>query len=285
MYPTDLARIVRQQLTRHQEQVRRCRKKPATEVVHRMRVLIRRLLAELALLAPSLPARLLKLGRGALKRRLHSTAALRDVQVQLQAVEVLRTGRAGLTPFRRHLRRRERRLADAVAAELARRKPNRRLAALARKLDRVGGKGTAAWHPRGMEAIRLLERAHVRVARLAGRVPFGRRERHRLRIALKRYRYLAEVLPPADCPLSSGQLQRLRIAQRRLGELRDLMLLEKRLRRFADWHPGDSHLRMILRLLAQRRAGRERRQHAFVPALVQALAPHWPAGQPGRKLR
>jgi CHAD domain-containing protein len=259
----------RRRLRRREELARHCGREPARGTVHEFRIETRRVLAALALLESLLPADELKAARKELKRQLRATGKLRDLQVQRALLDEFTSQRRALAGFRRHLARREPPASRVLARKLGTRHRGRvqALAPVLASLGRTRDGGTD-----GMR--RALQRAFVRMERLRRRDTNPRRL-HRLRVALKRYRYMR------DAWLGEGgeaePFTHLRAAQKCLGELHDLTLLEARLRRFARRHPGSGPYGPTLRLLRQRRQTRERRQRRLVAAV---FLPH---AQPARR--
>jgi CHAD domain-containing protein len=250
----------RRRIGRREELARQCSRDPRRGPVHELRVVTRRVLAALALLEPRLPADILKKARKELKQQLRVTSKLRDLQVQRALLAEFTAHQRELRSFRRHLGRRERDASRGVARKLSHRHRTRVLAlkpallALVRAADSGGSS----------EMRRALQKAFVRMEHLRRRAQDAR-QLHRLRVALKRYRYMR------DAWLGQGgevePFTHLRAAQKCLGEWHDLMLLEARLRRFARRHPGSGKYGPTLRLLRRRQETRARRQRRLVAAV------------------
>jgi CHAD domain-containing protein len=204
--------------------------------VHELRIRTRRLLAHLEVLSRLSPRDGSTDARRRLKRFLEATGPARDAHVQLRLFERLfpkNVDPAGRV-FHRRLKERERRLTRKLARKLQRHaaklrqfKPRR----LFRPLQESGGQLALARREALQRAIqRVLEREQ---ADNADRV----RRRHRLRVAVKKLRYLVEILPPAPAATADP----LREMQASLGEWHDFDLLVERLRRFASRHPATGH--------------------------------------------
>jgi CHAD domain-containing protein len=96
------------------------------------------------------------------------------------------------------------------------------------------------------------------------------RDRHRLRVALKKFRYLVETMPA-----SPAALARLRRVQGALGELHDLELLHARLEEFSARHAVTAGWFESRRAIWQRRQRtllRRQQGLRFTAAQLRALA-------------
>ncbi len=244
------------------ELVRRCRKSPTMRNIHRLRVESRRLLARLELLAEFLPAWVGQAGGRAVRKQLKALGELRDLQVHARRIDALLPMHPELQVFRRHLRVQTRRAAAEVRRKLARRKSSRRLRDLAVELAAIPE--AAGLGPGAIQ--RPLRQARGEVVRRTVTAD-GVDELHRLRLAIKRCRYLTEALQPVLPASAADQLARLRGWQSCLGDLHDLAMLQEQLREFADKNEVAGRYAGVRRLLA----GRRRRLGAKHAAFSQLL--------------
>lgn len=243
----------------------RCRKKLSEKAVHRLRVETRRLLAQLDVLAPLLPVAVRQPGRRALRKQMKALAALRDVHVQLRRVKALRAKYPELKPFQGYLRECEAAACGTLARKLDRRKHLRRIAALEIELRRVAARPPESDRRFAEKTRRTLEQARRELLRRREQGVLKKESLHRLRVALKTYRYRVEALQSFLPAATAAQLEGMRAWQACLGEIHDLALFEQQLARFAGLtETGQSYVR-ILGALARRRLQLERGHGRFAP--------------------
>ena len=89
------------------------------------------------------------------------------------------------------------------------------------------------------------------------------RPMHRLRIAVKHYRYLLELLAPLGLSGAEAVLEQARTTQHTLGQLHDLDMLQELLER----HGAPAEVRQALRRERQRRLRESRQAVAALPAI------------------
>jgi CHAD domain-containing protein len=220
-------------ILRHEKALRRCRKRLSEKSVHKLRIETRRLLAQLELLRSLIAGREYRKAQRGLKRQLRASTLLRDAQVQLPQVRALLAKRPELEPVFRHLEKKERSLRRLAGREL--RGGNRLLRRL-RAIGEDAAKELCAPEPsrRLREAVRLaLRRASGRLAEFRAGPPRDDAGIHRLRVALKKLRYMAESLPAGLSFLTPAEIAAIRSQLGLTGEMRDLNLLVARLRAVA----------------------------------------------------
>jgi CHAD domain-containing protein len=273
-----LANALDQRWQSCRDQLKRCRQeKLAPDAVHDLRVAIRRLLALLDLLAdlPPLPGSL-RAVRKPLRRLLDALSRLRDSQVQCQLAAKLAAPDATTRRlFRRWLAGREakrrprarQRLLAFPAGQWA--KPFRQAA--------CGLRTAAAAEPareRCRRAVRQpLEEAWRDAEKRRQRLsPTDPHSLHRLRLALKEYRYALEALLPLLPPGGDHLLRQLRAAQTRLGGIQDLRVQAALLAKCAAQAPAAAAGRLSgLEKSVHRRLAR--RGRAFLAAAARAPIP------------
>lgn len=242
------------------------------ETIHDLRVATRRLEAALDTLADRVPdrerARLIRRSRK-IRRRLEKE---RNAWVMLALLKELK----GLMS------------ADEIEGVI---KLKRRLRKTARSGGRIssrhGRDGIPPIAPRLREALRALGPGHAASpeellgARLGPKLRElllaceaakggGVEEMHRLRIAIKSYRYMLEVLVEAGLPRLGARVRQARSMQQALGELHDLdVLIERVLRETAAWAS-----RRLLPRLRGLRTGRLERARRLVARFQRAEAAH-----------
>jgi CHAD domain-containing protein len=246
-------------ILRHEKALRRCRKRLSEKSVHRLRIETRRLLAQLELLRSLIPVRRYRKARRGLRRQLRASTLLRDAQVQLLQVEELLPKRPELGPVFRHLEKNERCLRRFARRKLkGAGKLHRRLKAI----EEGAAPELCAPDPsrRLREAVRLaLRRASGRLAEFRAGPPRGSEAIHRLRVALKRFRYMAESLPAGLSVLTPAESAAIRSQLGLTGEMRDLELLVVRLRASAATRGRDrGSFASLWRSLRLEQSGRAR---------------------------
>jgi CHAD domain-containing protein len=202
--------------------------------VHDLRVATRRLQEALDIFASVLPPRERDRLRRRSRRVRRRMAAVRDADVLIDLVHGLRSragasSAAALAPLERRLLARRERLRGALSAAREGAAPGRGLrvpGVLKRARALVGA--TAAID--GARAARAADRAltaRVREVRVAlRRARTGRAaEMHRLRIAIKRYRYALETLEACGDRGLTTAVEAARELQGTLGRLHDLDVL------------------------------------------------------------
>jgi CHAD domain-containing protein len=215
---------------RHREATDRCRRRCSRAAVHELRLAGRRLLACLELLGPSIPADRLHAARRALKRQLRSTSKVRDAHVQLHAIEAMLEKNTGLTGFHDYLRHRARRKEH----QLARRLESAKARAGSRALHSAFRSVIIPERRRRAPSARDAPESIRRITGLLRGQPLRPARLHQVRLALKQFRYRAEAFATASA--AHFPLEELHACQTLLGEVRDLSLLEARLRHYCAKH-------------------------------------------------
>jgi len=213
-----------------------CRRKPSRRAVHALRIDCRRLEALLEALGHTTgaPAKALRrLGKVA-GEPLEALSALRDDQVHRRKIARADENR-GLKALlddvqareERHRKRARKALARIDLAEAD---------SLAHRVRAgvVQRQGAPTPHERALLLLTAVDSAATgvrsRLARLDGAKP---RSLHKLRVAIKRFRYTVEVAEEVSPGVHVAALPTLRSLQRRLGVVHDADVLATRIGRFA----------------------------------------------------
>ena len=170
------------------------------EFVHQMRVALRRLRSALRAfrkaIGPELEARV----REDLHWITQATGKARDLDVLATDTlpAILKAGGArGAAPFKRRLAARRREALEAVRADLRSPRYAKLLLALSRWLAQSSAEPREAGHTAKALAAKVLARRHAHVARDAASLDMlTAKERHRVRILVKRLRYAADGFAP-----------------------------------------------------------------------------------------
>ena len=236
---------------RHRDARRSCRQNCTEDSVHELRTEARRLLACLDLLEVMYFFSALTEARRLVKRRLTSSSALRDLHVQLSLLAGMSGAEVELGLFRAQLLAEEARESRLLAQKL--RKPG-----LAQRITALGK--FLSWMPTDRRSDRrlhrllgsMMARRFDRMAELQRRALADARSIHPARVALKKFRYMAEVLQLALGPACTDELELLHRCQSMQGAIHDLDLILARLA--TEKTPTGEIPRTTRRELARRRS-------------------------------
>ena len=238
--------------------------------VHELRVGSRRLLSLLDLVREltDVPRKADERVTAALQSLLDALGPLRDAQNARRRVKHTRPG-AGIEPLRRHLKQREarharraRRVVTRVAGARIRKDGARLRAAI------VAGAAGETPVERRLRVARAVDLAAADVRNPLASLDLGKpRSVHRLRIALRQFRYAAELATRLSPWFDVSGQATVRALQNRLGKAHDADVLLDRLDRFVRRHPEDAGagLLALRRTLA---AERDRRLTGLIDALT-----------------
>lgn len=217
--------------------LRRCRRQADEAAVHDLRVAIRRLLAVLQLAKAAAPEAKVKKLRHHLRRRLKAVSRLRDLHVQLGLLAAERRRASGLREFRAELEGEAARLAERQTRSFRRlrlRRQHRRCARVQRTIVTCTAPPRRARAAAARLQTAFLHAAARVAARRAAVAPAQPDTLHRLRVALKRQRYMAEALTRLGLVTDARLPVALREMQRRLGRIQDLDVLLRRVEEFVS---------------------------------------------------
>jgi len=246
---------------------------PPPDRVHRLRVALRRLLALLELAASvgaTPPERTVR----RLRALLRALSPLRDVHVQLETAEDLATRDPRALPLVNALRSREAVVARRAEKELRRFRTRTHEADVEALASALSASRSAA-EDAASKAVLMGIAARRYLAfeeRRQGIDPSDAEALHRMRVALKKYRYAVEAL----APIAGGAGKALKMMKRfqdGLGALHDADVLDETIRATAKSleAPARGALEALRREL-------EARQHHELSAFTEKLesaAPRW----------
>jgi CHAD domain-containing protein len=255
--------------------VETCRKTPTRSAIHKLRIDARRLQALIDVLghateAPSKPLRRLARTAG---KPLRATSPLRDDQVQRRRVGGAEASR-GLEALLDDVRHREARDKERARRALAG-IDRRRVEALARRVRKgvVRRQGAPMPGERTLLLLTAVDTAATDLRSRLARFDAGAvRTLHKLRIALKHFRYIVEIAEEVSPHVHVAAQPTLRTLQRRLGQVHDADVLLARLDRFAARkrrHRAD--VRAFKQAIESARAQSLRGLSRSLPALRHAL--------------
>jgi CHAD domain-containing protein len=215
-----------------------CRRKPTFKAVHALRIGSRRMAALLDVLAHTTqasPKALRRLTR-VVEAPLDALSSLRDDQVQRRRAS--RAARAddgrGMDDLLEYLERRETRHKKRAHRGLARLDLTRAEATAQRvRKGVVRRQGAPTPAERTLLLLTAVDHTATEVRSRLARLDAGRpRTIHRLRLALKRFRYAVEIAQEMSPNIHVASPQALRALQRRLGRVHDADVFVERIDRF-----------------------------------------------------
>jgi CHAD domain-containing protein len=231
-HTTDLCALLLQSLDdrwqTYRATLKRCQKKYSQAAVHDLRVATRRLMSTLDILRTLKSDGSLRQARRRLKKQLERFGPLRDVQVQLLAVEKMLPSFPELQGFYDQLVKRERRLVERLRAQVKgvkTRKVAKALRATAKRLQVLLAtpamqqeKRAAAIHAVDMAFNTVVERRRAVEAADTATI-------HRMRVAFKKFRYMVEVLALVLDHVTANQLKAMNAFQDSMGHIQDIEVL------------------------------------------------------------
>lgn len=232
-----LAEMLVARWRQYRKRLKACRQQASEEAVHDLRVAVRRLLSAFDFIEHLCGPAGLEKARRQLRRYLDCVAELRDVHVQLQLGTRTCAALPGLVVLKKHLSKQEQRCQKAARKQLKRLKTRRVREVVRRAVERLqkqAGTGRATAEQR-RRALRALTAAFEKVARLRARLDAtDMKTFHRLRVAFKRFRYMAEMLSPLLPDFDARKFAQMRHYQRRLGDIQDANVLLATLEKLAE---------------------------------------------------
>ena len=214
----------------YRTQVETCRGEFSEEAIHDLRVSARRLLAILDMGRAFDPKPHLQKARRTLKDQIDNLDDLRDVQVM--RMEVAKTP-LDIKLFETHLQEREKRLLKTAHKQILALK----LSKLKKRIDKI----RAALEKRNLEEdfqaqlFRSVDRAYSRTMKAFAKVDASQPGSiHRLRLAFKGFRYMAEIVQPLIPSPPKKYLERMHEYQSSMGDIHDIEVFLSALKDFSE---------------------------------------------------
>jgi len=226
-----LAESVQEARRRYRKRLARCQKKFSEHAVHDLRIETRRILALLDLLeALRFGDSFAKL-RKTFKKRLDAFDDLRDTHVQRVLLKPLWKHFPEAKPFKKHLRKCEKRLEREMSRHIQGAKSghlNRCLKDIEKYLRQCASQAAAGKStPQAQSLLGAAFRRVVVLRRLIRRSAPA--TIHRMRVAFKRFRYTAEFLRPFLPDFTPQRLERMKDFQDAAGNIQDVAVLLERI--------------------------------------------------------
>lgn len=230
----------------------RCKEAFSEDAVHDLRVASRRLLALLTVLhAVNRQPRLQRLRR-LFKNQLDSLDALRDTQVLLAEIAATIAVLPDLESLGRYLRKREKRLLKTAEHDIRALKNG----TIAQLIDHIQSDLAGSLTDQEL-CTRLLSAVDESSAMIHRRIeqidPAQPDTIHRVRIALKKFRYLVEILHPLVPGFPDAQLTAMQEHQTAMGKIQDAEVMLRTLADCAN-HDRSSTPEPVRQFFEQRRA-------------------------------
>jgi CHAD domain-containing protein len=252
-------------------QLRRCHKHPTEGSVHKLRVATRRLMVQLFLVKPVLPGAPVSKARRILKQRFKALGELRDNHVQLGLVRRCEPAWPEVQRLVQRLEKDERSLTKTTARRIRRLKHKKLCHCIEAVMAALTARAVRASGQRQFMTTGLLAATHAyrRVRELRQAIdPADPATIHTLRLAFKKFRYLAESLSPAATGLGPRELRALGLFQRKMGLIQDLEMLAGSVADFVREHPARARSLASFRQHLDRRRARALR--SFLKAADRA---------------
>ena len=262
----------------YRKALKQCRKKFSKKSVHELRVEIRRMQSTLALLEAVLPHDLILPLECELRNRIKALSRLRDTQVQMDTVAEMLDESPELESFHKWLKHRECRLAKRLERTLAEARMGQMTRRVSRLIRALRDLAENRHRRRNLDAMltRATSHAFKSVAVYHRHLaPENVAAIHEMRVAFKRFRYMAEGLAKVLPGISERQLRAMQAYQSSMGEIQDVDVLIKRTEKLAKRGKlGEDFFQRFRKKLLLRRAGLVKR---FL-ASAHRLFKFWPLG-------
>jgi len=214
-------------------QVKTCRREFSEEAVHDLRVATRRLLAVLDIARALDPHPRLQKMRRLLKDQLDDLDDLRDVQVMLVEVSETMDNFLDLKPFDIHLQEREKHL-----LRLARKLVNAlKLSEVKKRIEKIRDslKKRIVEETFHVQLLQAVDNVYLRTTQAFVQVDASQPSTiHRLRLAFKKFRYMAEVVQPFIPDYPESHLERMHEYQSAMGDIQDIEVFLSALSDFSE---------------------------------------------------
>ncbi len=234
-------------------QVKTCRREFSEEAVHDLRVATRRLLAVLDIARALDPNPRLQKTRRFLRDQLDDLDDLRDAQVMLVEVSETIESFLNLKHFEIHLQEREKHL-----LRLARKQINAlKLSEFKKRIEKIGEslKKRSIEERFLVQLFQVVDNVYLRTMQAFIQVDASQPGTiHRLRLAFKKFRYMAEVVQPLIADYPESHLERMHVYQSAMGDIQDMEVFLGALNDFSESGASSFDPKPVRRFYEQRHA-------------------------------
>ena len=234
-------------------QVKTCRREFSEEAVHDLRVAARRLLAVLNICRALDPHPRIQKLRRFLKDQLDDLDDLRDVQVMIVDVTESIEKLSDLKPFEIYLQEREKHLLRLARKQTRALKPSE----LGKRIEKISLLLKKDWMEDHFQPqlLQVADNAYLRAIQALRQIDATQAGTiHRLRLAFKKFRYIAEIVHPLVPDYPETHLKRMHDYQSAMGDIQDLETLLNALAEFSESGASPSDLRPARRYYDKRHA-------------------------------
>ena len=216
----------------YRAQVKLCRREFSEESVHDLRVAARRLLAVLYIARALDPHPRVQKAQRFLKDQLDDLDDLRDAQVMLVEVSETIEHLPGLKSFGAYLQKQEKHFLHLARKQTRALKPSE----LGRRIEKIGDslkKQSTQGHFHA-QLLQAVDNVYLRATQAFGQVDAAQPGSiHRLRLAFKKFRYMAEIVHPLMPDYPESHLKHMHDYQSAMGDIQDIEVLLDALMEFS----------------------------------------------------
>jgi len=228
-----LVSSLNQRWDEYRDKYKTCQREFSEEAVHDLRVAERRLLAVLDMVRTLDPQPRVQKARRFLKDQLDELDELRDVQVMLVEVTENIQGLPQLGLFQNHLQKRETRLLRVARKKIRASRPTD----VKKRIIKVRGTFEKQTHGKvfSTRLLHAMDNAYARVMQAYAEMSVqDTASMHQVRIAFKKFRYMAEIVRPILPEPPESYFQQMHNYQSVLGDIRDVAIFVGTLTDFAE---------------------------------------------------
>jgi len=220
----------------YRAQSKTCRREFSEEAVHDLRVAGRRLMAVLDIVRTVNPHPRVQKTRRFLKEQLDDLDELRDVQVMLVEVSETIERMPQLRSFQEHLQKREKRLLRTALKQVRASKPS----GWNKRIDKIQSALEKESHKPDFQArlLQTVDNAYIRTTQAYDQMDGAQAATiHRVRIAFKKFRYMAEIAMPMVPDPPESYFKSMHDYQSAMGDIQDVEVFLNSLTDFAERMP------------------------------------------------
>ena len=242
-------------------QIKTCRREYSEEAVHDLRVATRRLLAILDMARALDPHPRLQKVRRVLKDQIDDLDDLRDVQVMLVEVSETLETLLNLKSFETYLQEREKHLLRLARILVKAQK----LSEFKKRIEKISDslKKRPAQENFLSQLLQAVDNVYLRAMQAFDQVDASEPSTiHRLRLAFKKFRYMAEIVQPLISDYPASHLERMHAYQSAMGDIQDMEVLLNTLTDFSERGASSFDPKPVRRFY-------EKRHAEFIAAFIE----------------